>query len=73
MSRQGNRLRTIAALSDVHLGRTITIADLTGTLAGLIPLNNHTQAVLIVGSSRIFTDALPADTVVEVWQKGATP
>lgn len=70
--RQGNRLRAINNLSDTHLGRTVTIGDPTGKLAGLIPVGRNVQAVLIVGGSRVFTDQMPGDTAVEVWQKGAT-
>lgn len=72
--RQGNRLRSINALSDTHLGRTITIPgdpDLTGKLAGLIPVGDRVQAVLIVGSARVFTAAMPGDAHVEVHQKEA--
>ena len=74
-ARQGNRLRTVGTLSDTHLGRTITLrqpgGDLTGKLAGLIPVGNTVQAVLIVGGVRLWTDRLPLSTHVEVWQKGA--
>lgn len=70
---QGNRLRAINNLSNTHLGRTVTVAGLTGKLAGLIPVGRNVQAVLIVGGSHIFTDAMSGDTAVEVWQKGATP
>lgn len=73
---RGHRLRSIATLSNTHLGRTITIPgdpDLTGKLAGLVPVGGRVQAVLIVGGARIFTDAMPGDTFVEVWQKGVTP
>jgi hypothetical protein len=73
MSRQGNRLHAIATLSNTYLGRVVTIGDLTGTLAGLIPIGDRVQAVLICGGARIYTDALAADTHVEVWQKGTTP
>lgn len=72
-TRQGNRLRAINNLSDTHLGRTVTIGDLTGKLAGLIPVGSNVQAVLIVGGARVFTAAMPGDTAVEVWQKGVTP
>lgn len=71
---RGNRLRLVCELREIHMGRTITIPgdpEITGTLAGLIPLGDTVQAVLIVGSSRLFTDAIPGDTHVEVWQKGA--
>lgn len=74
MSRQGNRLRLVRELREIHMGRTITIPgdpEITGTLAGLIPLGGTVQAVLICGSSRLFTDAIPGDTHVEVHQKGA--
>ena len=72
-SRQGNRLRAINNLSDTYLGRIVTINGLTGKLAGLVPNGANVQAVLIVGSARVWTDLLPGDTAVEVWQKGATP
>lgn len=73
--RQGNRLRAVSSLTETHMGRKITIPgdpDLTGTLAGLVPVGDHVQAVLIVGSARVFTAALPGDTAVEVWQREAS-
>lgn len=73
---RGHRLRALRALTETHLGRTVTLPGdpgLTGKLAGLIPLGDHYQAVLICGGARIFTDAMPGDTFVEVWQKGETP
>ena len=66
---QGNRLRTVGTLLDAHLGRTVTIGDLTGVLAGVVPLGQTTQLALIVGGSRVFTDAMPADTHIEIHQK----
>ncbi len=53
-----------------HIGRTVTVADLTGTLTGLIPVGDTYQLALIVGSSRVWTAALPADTHIEIHQKG---
>lgn len=57
---------------ETHMGRTVTIGDITGTLAGVIPVAGRVQLVLIVGAARIFTDALPADTHVEVHQRSAS-
>lgn len=70
---RGARLRLIRDITEVHLGRTVTVANLTGTLAGLIPVGGRYQAVLILGGARVFTDALPGDTAVEVWTKGSRP
>ena len=70
--RQGNRLRTLATILDAHLGRTVTIADdpaMTGTLVGVIPVRDRVQLALILGGRRVFTDAMPADTEIEIHQK----
>ena len=67
---RGHRLRRLADLGDTHLGRTITLTDgPTGTLTGVIPIGDRIQLALIVGGSRIWTDALPADTHVEIHQR----
>ena len=70
---RGSRLRLVSELTSTHLGRTVTVANLTGKLAGLIPVGSNYQAVLILGGARVFTDALPGDTAVEVWTKGSRP
>ena len=66
---RGHRLRTLADLGDAHLGRTVTIGDLTGVLAGVVPIGQTAQLALIVGGNRVFTDAMPADTHIEIHQK----
>jgi len=67
--RQGNRLRTVGTLLDSHLGRTVTVTGLTGSLAGVVPLGPTVQLALVVGGSRVFSDAMPADTHIEIHQK----
>jgi hypothetical protein len=71
--RQGNRLRTVGTLLDSHLGRTVTVTGLTGSLAGVVPLGPTVQLSLIVGGARVFTDRLTADTDIEIHQKETTP
>lgn len=67
----GKRLRRLSELTDRHIGREVTINDLTGTLTGLIPVGDRVIAALIVGRARAFTDALPGSTEVEVQGKGS--
>jgi hypothetical protein len=64
-------LRRADQVSDRHMGKTITIGDVTGTLTGLIPVANHITLVLIVGGARAFF-ALDRDAAVEVWREGAS-
>lgn len=68
--RQHNRLVYLRDIGTSHVGRTVTAAGLTGTLAGVIPIGDTYQLALIVGSSRVWTAALPADSHIEIHQKG---
>lgn len=71
MSR-GHDLRTLAEISDRHVGREITLPDgMTGVLTGVIPVGSTVQLALIVGRARCFTSALPADTPIEIKAKEA--
>ena len=70
---QGNRLRTVGTILDAHLGRTVTVTGLTGVLTGVVPLGPTVQLALVIGGARVFTDAMPTDTHIEIHQKGQTP
>lgn len=63
------RTKPLGQLGDTHMGRTVTIHGLTGTLTGLFPVNDTYTAALIVGGARAWTDALPADTPVTIHPK----
>jgi hypothetical protein len=62
-------LRRADQLNERHMGKNITIGDITGTLTGLIPVANHITLVLIVGGARAFF-ALDRDAAVEVRRGG---
>ena len=62
-------LRAVADLTERHIGRTVTVGALTGTLTGLLPVGDRTALALIVGRSRAFTQAYAAETPIEVHQK----
>lgn len=72
MSR-GHDLRTLGDLTNRHMGRTITIRDLTGRLDGLTPVGNRIGLTLNIGGRRVFTDALPATEHVEVHSHATCP
>lgn len=72
MTTRGHRLRAVSTFTETHFGRRVTIPgdpDITGILAGLIPVRDRVQAVLLGGNSRVYTSAMPGSTHVEVWQK----
>jgi hypothetical protein len=58
-------LRRADQLNDRHMGKN----NVTGTLAGLLPVANHITLVLIVGGARAFF-ALDRDAAVEVRREG---
>lgn len=66
-------LRVVSDLSERHMGKkihvTIAGADVTGELAGLIPVADTVRLVLICGGARLWTPAYPVDTVVGVERK----
>ena len=68
----GHRLRTLGDLTNIHMGRAVTVNGLTGTLVGLLPCGDRIALELRVGGTRALTAALPAETCVEVWQKEAS-
>lgn len=65
------RLHRLADLSDVHMGRMVQVEGITGQLVGSWNIAGRVQLVLIVGGSRMFTDALDEATEVEVWKEKA--
>ena len=66
---RGHRLRTVGTILDAHLGRTVTVTGLTGVLTGVVPLGPTVQLALVIGGARVFTDAMPTDTHIEIHQK----
>ena len=72
MRTNGHRLRTLGDLTNTHMGRTVEVNGLTGTLTGLIPCGDHIALELRVGGSSALTAALPVGTCVEIWQREAS-
>lgn len=60
-------LRPASMITDRHLARqaTVTVGDVSGTLAAVLPVRGQVTLVLIVGGSRAVFQ-LDATTVVEV-------
>jgi hypothetical protein len=52
------------------MGRTVTVPGtppVTGVLVGVLPVRDRVTLALIVGKRRAWTDALDANTPIEVW------
>lgn len=61
-----------AATNPAALGRTVTVAGLTGELVGVVPVADHFQLALVLNGARVFTDRLPADTPITIHPKEQT-
>lgn len=61
--------RALSQLSERHMGMSVEVNGLTGTLIGLMPIGDHIALELRVGGSRALTAALPVGTCVEIWQR----
>lgn len=63
------RFRAVADLSDATLGRTVTVPGsppVTGVLTSVFGVKDTVVLGLIVGSARLWTDALAFNTKVEI-------
>lgn len=67
--RRGRQL-TAADLTECHFGRTVDVANMTGTLVGLIPVAQQVTLALIVGGAHVWLP-VDADTQVQVHGKAA--
>lgn len=70
MSRDLTTLAALNATTTGGIGREVTVAGLTGTLVGVLPLAGDTyQLALIVGRARAWTDVLPGETEIELHRR----
>ena len=60
--------RRLCDIKTAHVNeqRTVTVAGLTGQLTGVLPCRDQVVLALIVGGSRMWTDAMPEDTEIEI-------
>lgn len=61
----GKRLRRADELTERHMGRVVTVGDVSGILAATMPCADGVVLVLIVGGARAVFP-LDRDAVVEV-------
>lgn len=60
-------LRTVATISDAHIGRTISIGEWTGTLTAVTPCSNRARLrIALDGGADLLTGWLPLDTPLEI-------
>lgn len=66
----GKRLHRLADVGEIHMGRQIDVNGMRGTLTGLIPIKGRVVVAMVVGGARVWSDALPGETCVEIWKEG---
>ena len=67
MTHQARRLMTAADLSDKHLGQSVCVGSITGTLTGIIGIRDRVTLAVLVGGSRAWFP-LEGGAEVEVWR-----
>ena len=60
--------RTLSTITTAHVNeqRTVTVAGFTGQLTGVLPCRDRVVLALLVGGERVWTDAMPKDTDIEI-------
>lgn len=60
--------RRLCDITTQHVNeqRTVTVAGVTGSLVGVIPVRDRVQLALICQGARMWTDAMPKDTEIEI-------